>query len=131
MHNLTCEIIYDHLTIDQLYRLGILLASYDMLSQQIALRNHIDKKYGVISTDYMQRIIECENLGKKYPKALRRVLDVPNISKDVLKLCSILPVDMFYEVQQALIKDDEVTFDTFGELVKIKEGFNKLTRSLV
>lgn len=131
MSNLTCEIIYDHLTIDQLYRLGIQLASYDMLNQQIALRNHIDKKYGVISCDYLQRLIECEKVGSEYPKALRKVLEVPGISKEVLELCSILAVDMFYELQDKLIKDDEASFEEFKDLMRIKNGFNQLTRSLV
>jgi len=131
MSKLTCEIIYKQLTIDQIYRLGILLASYDLLQQQIGLRNYIDSEYGVISTDYMQNLIDCENLGKDYPKSLKQVIEVDNIDKEVLELCSILPVDMFYDVEQSLIKDETVGIESFQLYAEIKHSFNKLTRSLV
>lgn len=130
-NKLTCTTIYKALSIDQLYRLGILIASYDLLPQSIALRNHIDSKYGVISTDYMQNLIDCENLGKDFPKAVRKQLNILGIDKEVLQLCSILPVDMFYEVEEALIKDDKASFQAFEQLQNIKYEFNKLTRSVV
>jgi len=131
MSKLTCENIYKQLTIDQIYRLGILLASYDLLPQQIVLRNYIDSRYGVISTDYMQNLIDCENTGKDFPKPLNQVIEVDNIDKEVLELCSILPVDMFYDVEQSLIKDETVGIESFQLYAEIKHSFNKLTRSLV
>lgn len=110
--------------LDQLYALGIQLAAHELLDQSIALRDYIDSEYGVISTDYLQNLIDCENLGKDFPKTLPQLVYSPvGVSKDVCQLVAVMPAHIFIELDSVMIKNENIAFLEYQQLHHVKQQF--------
>lgn len=125
---ITCNTIFRAMNTDQIYKLGILLAQYDLLEQQILLRNYVAKEYGEISCSYLDNLLECEQVGKDYPRSIAKMIYTSELDTQAMQMCAIIPVQMFQEIVEAIKLDESFSFKEREQIQIINNLYLKLNR---
>lgn len=121
---ITPSTIFELMNLDQLYAIGMQFARYELLELSIELKNYIDAKYGVISADYMQNLVECEETAKGFTRTLPRVVYSPvGLGKNIVDMILVMPVHYFIELEYKFINCDKITLLDFERINHLKSQF--------
>ncbi len=121
-----CETIFKVLNSDQLYSLGCTLSSFGLLDQSIKLRDYVDKNYGIVSTDYMQHLIDCEKTGRDYPQTIKTIIHNSTIDREALEMLAVMPIRMYEHIKDAIRLDETFTIEQRTEISEVADMYLKL-----
>lgn len=121
---ITCKTLFALMNLDQLYAIGMQFSRFGLLDLSIELKNHIDSKYGVISTDYMQNLIECEETAKDFVRTLPMIVYSPvGLGKNIVDMIAVMPVYIFIDLEIAMINSEEISILDFEKINNLKSQF--------
>lgn len=121
---ITPSTLFALMNLDQLYAIGMQFSRFGLLDLSIELKNHIDSEYGVISADYMQNLIECEETAKDFARTLPKLVYSPvGLGKNIVDMIAVMPVYIFIDLEIAMINSEEISILDFEKINNLKSQF--------